>query len=123
MNKEKVCTMNATHITGYLTADIETIPLNDKSLSKFTIASSQGDRTVFLPVEVWNQDHLPKYLRKGSKVLVSGSLKQESWLNKEGERRSRIVLVGQYVEFLDPKPQDAGERPRAVEEPRVTAAA
>ncbi len=100
MNKEKVCTMNATHITGYLTADIETIPLNDKSLSKFTIASSQGDRTVFLPVEVWNQDHLPKYLRKGSKVLV-----------------------GQYVEFLDPKPQDAGERPRAVEEPRVTAAA
>lgn len=97
--------MNITHITGNLTADIENVPINDKSLSKFTVASSQGDRTLFLPVEVWNQDHLQNHLQKGSKVLVSGFLKQNTWLNKEGERRSRLVLVGQSVEFLDPKPK------------------
>ena len=98
--------MNMTHMTGNLTADIETLPINDRSLSKFTVASNQGDRTVFLPVEVWNQDHLQHHLRKGSKVLVSGSLRQNTWLNKEGERRSRLILVGQYVEFLDPKPRE-----------------
>ena len=63
--------MNAAHISGNLTADLETVLLNDKTVSKFTVASNQGDRTVFLPVEVWNQDHLSRYIRKGSKVLVS----------------------------------------------------
>lgn len=98
--------MNMTHITGNLTADIETLPINDKSLSKFTVACNQGDRTVFLPVEVWNHDYLQDHLHKGSKVLVSGSLRQNTWLNKEGERRSRLILVGQYIEFLDPKARE-----------------
>ncbi len=93
--------MNITHITGNLTADIETVPLKDKSISKFTLACNQGERTLFIPVEAWNQDHLQSYLRKGSKVLLSGYLKQDTWQNKSGENRSRVVLVANNVEFID----------------------
>ncbi|MEN8661944.1 MAG: single-stranded DNA-binding protein [Lentimonas sp.] len=99
--------MNQTIISGNLTADIETRSVGEQHLSKFTLACNEGDRVVFLPVESWNMPHLAEYLFKGSKVLVSGSLKQDTWESKDGEARSRILLVGFKVEFLTSKDGDA----------------
>ncbi|MGJ8652677.1 MAG: single-stranded DNA-binding protein [Opitutaceae bacterium] len=99
--------MNQTIISGNLTADIETRTVGEQHLSKFTLACNEGDRVVFLPVESWNMPHLAEYLFKGSKVLVSGGLKQDTWEGKNGESRSRILLVGYKVEFLTPKEGDA----------------
>lgn len=105
--------MNQTVITGNLTADIETrdLKLNggDQQVSKFTIASNEGERVVFLPVEAWNMPHLAEYLFKGSKALISGSLKQENWETEAGDKRSRIVLTAYKVEFLDPAPDEGGQ--------------
>ncbi|MFT5837216.1 MAG: single-strand DNA-binding protein [Candidatus Azotimanducaceae bacterium] len=101
--------MNQTIITGNLTADIETrdvkSSVGEQHLSKFTLASNEGERVVFMPVEAWNMPHLAEYLFKGSKTLISGALKQDSWETEAGEKRSRIVLTAYKVEFLDPAPQ------------------
>ena len=109
--------MNQTVITGNLTADIETRDLKlqgeDRQVSKFTIASNEGERVVFMPVEAWNMPHLAEYLFKGSKALVSGSLKQENWETEAGDKRSRIVLTAYRVEFLDPAPEGAGHGDRS----------
>ncbi|NQY33142.1 MAG: single-stranded DNA-binding protein [Coraliomargarita sp.] len=102
--------MNQTILSGNLTADIEVREIGDQHLSKFTLACNEGDRVVFLPVEAWNQAHLAEHIGKGSKVLISGSLKQDSWETDAGEKRSRIVLIGYKVEFLDPAPEQAGHR-------------
>jgi len=110
--------MNQTVLTGNLTADIETREIkardkhsDDQHLSKFTLASNEGERVVFMPVEAWNMPHLAEYLFKGSKALISGSLKQENWETEAGDKRSRIVLTAYKVEFLDPAPeQDASRR-------------
>lgn len=106
--------MNQTVITGNLTADIETrdLKLNggDQQVSKFTIASNEGERVVFMPVEAWNMPHLAQYLFKGSKALITGSLKQENWETEAGDKRSRIVLTAYRVEFLDPAPEGAAQR-------------
>jgi single-strand DNA-binding protein len=100
--------MNQTTMTGNLTADIETREINTNSgeqhLSKFTLACNEGERVVFMPVQAWNMPHLAEYLSKGSKVLLSGALKQENWENDAGDKRSRIVLTAYKVEFLDPAP-------------------
>ncbi|MGE9291048.1 MAG: single-stranded DNA-binding protein [Puniceicoccales bacterium] len=93
--------MNQTVMSGNLTADIESKEVGEDHLSKFTLACNQGEKVVFLPVEAWNMEHLGEYLRKGSRVLVSGALRQDQWENKEGERRSRLVLRAYQVEFLD----------------------
>ena len=110
--------MNQTIMTGNLTADIETrdIPARDKRsdeehLSKFTLACNEGERVVFVPVEAWNMPHLPECLSKGSKVLISGALKQNNWETEAGEKRSRIVLTAYKVEFLDPAPEKSA-RPK-----------
>ncbi len=115
--------MNIAHITGNLTADIEVVPLRENTLCKFTLACNQGERTLFLPIEVWNQDHLQSYLKKGSKVLLSGYLKQETWQNKEGENRSRIVLVTHNVEFIDLKSRGKFPTDSNRNSSKVTAAA
>jgi single-strand DNA-binding protein len=101
--------MNQINISGNLTDSIELRHFDKNSVSKFTIAvnneRSDNKETAFIPVEVWNQEHLAKFLDKGSKVLVTGSVKQERWETKNGEKRNRIVVVGRNVEFLDP-PRD-----------------
>jgi single-strand DNA-binding protein len=99
--------MNQTIITGNLTADIETRDVGEQHLSKFTLASNEGERVVFMPVEAWNMPHLAEYLFKGSKALISGALKQENWETDSGDKRSRIVLTAYKVEFLDPAPDSA----------------
>lgn len=95
-------TMNQVTITGYLTDDIEVRHFDKTSVSRFTVAVKDLKDTVFIAVEAWNQDHLSRYLNKGSRALVSGSLKQERWESKNGDKRSRIVVTGRQVEFLDP---------------------
>ena len=104
--------MNQTILSGNLTAEIETRDVGEQHLSKFTLACNEGDRVVFLPVEGWNMPHLADYLSKGSKVLVSGSLKQDNWETEGGEKRSRILLTAYKVEFLSPK-VEAGSQPVA----------
>lgn len=92
--------MNQAILTGNLTADIEVRELGDTHLSKFTLACNEGERVLFLPVEAWRMPHLVQYLSKGSKVLISGNLKQENWETEAGDKRSRIVLTAHKIEFL-----------------------
>ena len=96
--------MNQTIITGNLTSDIESRQVGEQELCKFTLACNEGDRVLFMPVEAWNMPHLPEYLFKGSKVLLSGALKQDNWELETGEKRSRILLTAYKVEFLDAAP-------------------
>ncbi len=105
--------MNQTIMTGNLTADIETKDVGEQHLSKFTLACNEGDRVVFIPVEAWNMPHLAEHLRKGSKTLISGSLKQDNWETDAGEKRTRLVLTAYKVEFLDPAPEKPSGASRA----------
>lgn len=109
--------MNSAHLSGRLTADIETATFGERTVSKFTVAWNHAERRLFLPVEAWNMPHLPTHLRKGSRVLVSGALRQDEW-EKDGQKRSRLLLNAYQVEFLDPKPQaEAGGDDEPVESP------
>lgn len=101
--------MNQTVISGNLTADIEARELGENHLSKFTVACNQGENTTFLAVQAWNQEHLEKFIGKGSRVLVSGSLRQENWETKAGDKRSRIILNAYQVEFLDAPAERPGK--------------
>lgn len=52
-----------------------------------------------------------QYLKKGTKVSVSGHLHQSRW-EKDGQKRSKIDVVVDEIEFLSPKKaQQADEEP------------
>lgn len=51
---------------------------------------------------------LAKLLAKGMKVAVDGKLRQTSW-EKDGQKRSKVEVVAEEVEFMSRREQQAEE--------------
>ena len=49
-----------------------------------------------------------KFTRKGSLVAVEGTLNQRKYTRKDGSTASVIEVICDSVQFLDPKPANAG---------------
>ncbi|NWG18952.1 MAG: single-stranded DNA-binding protein [Chloroflexi bacterium] len=82
-----------------------------------------GDRTVetdWTPVEAWEKlsEQCMRSLHKGSRVRVVGSLRTQSWDDKEsGQRRYKTFVRADEVLFLDNRSEGNGqEMPEATEE-------
>ncbi len=77
-------------------------------------AGRDGERreeTLFIGVTVWDRqaETCCQYLRKGSAIHVEGSLKMDTWDDKTtGEKRSKILVNAERVQFLDPRKGDSG---------------
>ncbi len=98
---------NTMTVVGNLTTDPEVrFTANGTAVANFTIASSprvfdkdkgewrDGD-TLFLRCVVWQQsaEHLADSLTKGSRVIVTGRLRQRSFETREGEKRTGVELL------------------------------
>lgn len=57
------------------------------------------EETSFFDVNAWGElaDNVATSLSKGSRVIVSGRLEQQSWENKEGQKQSKVVLVADDI--------------------------
>jgi single-strand DNA-binding protein len=67
--------------------------------------------TLFIGVTVWDRqaENCCQFLRKGSSVHVEGSLKMDTWDDKNtGEKRSKILVNADRVQFLDSRRGDSG---------------
>lgn len=56
------------------------------------------EETSFFDVNAWGElaDNVASSLSKGSRVIVSGRLEQQSW-EKEGQKQSKVVLVADDI--------------------------
>ena len=98
--------MNHLTIIGNLTRDPETrTTQSGKTVCTFTVAvnrRSQQDAADFFRVSAWNQlgETCQKYLAKGRKVAVTGSVSANSYTTQNGENRASLEVFAQDVEFL-----------------------
>ncbi|HEV3121859.1 MAG TPA: single-stranded DNA-binding protein [Isosphaeraceae bacterium] len=71
------------------------------------------DDTLFIDVTVWNRqaEMCGQFLKKGSQVHVEGYLKSESWESQTGEKRSKIKVEADRVQFLDRREQHSSGEP------------
>src|SRR4051794_29956111 len=78
------------------------------------------EEVTFIDVTVWDRqaENCCQYLRKGRPVHVEGFLKMDSWDDKTtGEKRSKIKVEAERVQFLDSRRDDApGGAPPAHDE-------
>ena len=60
------------------------------------------DETTFVDITLWARtaEVASEYLSKGSPVLIEGRLKLESWENKEGQKRSKLKVIGEKMQML-----------------------
>jgi len=56
-------------------------------------------------------EFLSRTLHKGSKVAVVGKLRYSSWENEQGQRRSKLEVVVEDLDFMSPK-QDGQPAPQ-----------
>lgn len=64
------------------------------------------EETTFIDVTTFGRsaENVSKYLKKGRPVLVEGRLRLEQWDDKKtGEKRSKMVVVSEAVQFLGGK--------------------
>lgn len=112
--------MNKVILVGNLTRDPELITTNaGVSMCRFTVAvqrrftSADGNReTDFIPVVVWRQqaDNCYKYLKKGSRAAVAGSIQTRTYEGQDGQKRYVTEVVAEEVEFLSTRQsEDAKE--------------
>ncbi len=66
--------------------------------------------TTFVDVTAWGRqaENCSQYLAKGSPVFVEGRLTFESWENNEGQRRSKLKVTAQRIDFLGSGQQAEG---------------
>ena len=105
--------MNKVILVGNLTRDPElTETPTGVSVCRFSIAvsrdyaSSDGTReTDFFNITVWRgrAENCGRYLKKGNKVAIVGSLQTRSYEDKDGIKRNVTDVIANEVEFLTPK--------------------
>jgi single-strand DNA-binding protein len=69
------------------------------------------DDTCFIDVDVWGKqaEWLTESARKGSKVLVEGSLREDKWEDREGNKRSKIKIRAFHAEHMsEPRGRGGG---------------
>ncbi len=74
------------------------------------------DEPCFLDVEAFNRgesgrqlaDLVEQYLRKGHQAFIEGHLRLDQWTSKEGEKRSKLKIVLDNLQFLEPRADGAG---------------
>lgn len=115
---------NKVIIVGYATkeAELKSLP-SGSNMATLNLASSRKakksngetyEETCFIDVKIFGKlaDVIGKYINKGSKVLIEGYLKYESWNDKEGKTKSRHIIVAETFEFLGNKnDKDTSSKP------------
>ena len=115
--------MNKVILIGNLTRDPEAFTTQSGvSRSTFTVAvqrrfaNAQGVREAdFIPVVAWRQsaDFVNRYLTKGSKVAVEGSMQVRSYDAQDGSKRYVTEVIADSVESVGSRGDSQGQaRPR-----------
>lgn len=107
-----MASMNRVLLMGNLTRDpeIRQVPsgtsVGDLGLAiNETYKNREGEQvesTCFVDVVVWGRqaETCGQYLSKGSPILVEGRLQLDQWEADDGQKRSRLRVRGDRVQFL-----------------------
>lgn len=92
-------------IDGNLVQDPEMRAIGDnQKVTQFVVAVNhgvKGDQVSYIPVEVWgkNAENCKKFLKKGSKITIIGSIRQDRWTDDKGQNHSRIKIIATQIRF------------------------
>jgi single-strand DNA-binding protein len=98
-------------IVGHVVRDPETkYSPQGSQIASFSLAVNRKDEASFFEIVAWEKQAslVEQYVKKGDPVLVAGRLEQEHWESKNGEKRSRIRLVCNQIQFLGTRSDSQG---------------
>jgi len=77
---------------------------------KFTQNGEKKEEVCFIDVTFFGRsaEVANQYLRKGSKILVTGRIKFDQWVAQDGSKRSKHSLIVETMQMLDSKAEAEG---------------
>ena len=119
MNQLRLGYLNNVLLIGRLVADPE-LRYTQKGapVCDFRIACSRRyknrdtgewqEETLFINIVAWRRqaELANDYLKKGSSVLIEGSLRSRQWETNQGDKRTATEVVARRIQFLDVLPKD-----------------
>ena len=116
--------LNRVSLIGRLTRDVELKTLaggNQLARIGFAVNNRRKDATtgtyqdepVFMDVELWGRqaELAQQYLAKGRQCFIEGRLKLDQWTDQQGQKRQKLVVIGENLQFLDAAHAKASELP------------
>ena len=85
---------------------------NEVAVVNFSMAVNVAkEKAIWLDVTAWRKtaENVQKYLKKGSRVAVSGRLDQDQWTAEDGTIRKKFKVIASRVQFLDPPSQNVSD--------------
>ena len=128
--------INSVILGGNLTRDPEVrYTPQGTAVARLGLAINQVYRTkdgekkedvCFVDVEVWARqaETCNEYLKKGRAVVVEGTLKLDTWTTNDGQKRSKLRVVGERMQLLGTRQAGgeggpAGQSPPARTQPQA----
>ena len=112
--------MNSVALIGRLTADPQSHAGEKHESATFRLAVPRpgSDGADFIDIVCFDKlaSVCGEYLTKGREVAVVGKLRLSEWTGRDGEKRSRLQVVADAVQFLG-KPTKTGSPDGGVAEP------
>lgn len=112
--------MNKVILMGRLTRDPETrysTGENASAIARFSIAvdrrfrrGSDGQEADFFNCTAFGKqgEFVEKYLRKGTKILLSGRIQNDNYTNREGQKVTAVQIIAEEIEFAESKNASGG---------------
>ena len=109
--------INNVTLIGRLTADptVKTLE-GDVKVANFTLAvektykNKDGERDAnFISIVAWRKtaELIEKYLKKGTKVVITGRLQNNNYTNKDGQKVYDIRIMVEDIEFAESKSESS----------------
>ena len=104
--------LNKTMLIGNLTRDVELkYTTSGAAVANFGLAvnrtytNSDGEKVddvCYIDIVAWNRlaEVAGEYLSKGRPVFVEGRLQMDSWEQEDGQKRSKLKVIAQNIQFL-----------------------
>lgn len=114
--------MNSVELVGNLTKDPELRYTKDNiAVASFNIAINRmNDGVDFIPIKVFNKqaENCKKYLSKGSKVAIEGSIRTGSYEKEDGTKIYTTEIMANRVHFLSSSANTQEEEKQVQNEPQ-----
>ena len=121
--------MNKVILIGNLTKDPESqTTSNGTTVCRFTLAvqrrfsNADGEKEVdFLNIVTWRTlaENCIKYLTKGKKVAISGSIQTRSYEANDGTKKYITEIMADEVEFLSSSTNQGTEKVEKIDESKI----
>ena len=112
--------MNKVILMGRLTRDPEVRYSNGENataIARFSIAvdrrfkrGNDGQDADFFNCTAFGKqgEFVEKYLKKGTKILLSGRIQNDNYTNRDGQKVSAVQIIAEEIEFAESKNASSG---------------